>query len=92
MEQMVALLLLAYAIGLWSGETLCSTLFPEGTRKHKLCSTTQQTVEKVTIPVQPRMMAGHHFSPRMCARSLNALFGGSMKGRSWLLKNTLVLA
>ena len=38
MEKMVALLLLAYAIGLWLGETLRSTLFPEDTRKHKLYS------------------------------------------------------
>jgi hypothetical protein len=38
MEKMVALLLIAYAIGLWLGETLRSTLFPEGTRKHKLYS------------------------------------------------------
>ena len=38
MEKMVALLLLAYAIGPWLGETLRSTLFPEGTRKHKLYS------------------------------------------------------
>ena len=38
MEKMVALLLIAYTIGLWLGETLRSTLFPEGTRKHKLYS------------------------------------------------------
>jgi len=38
MEKMVALLLLAYAIGLWLGETLRPTLFPHGTRKHKLYS------------------------------------------------------
>jgi len=38
MEKMVALLLIAYAIGLWLGEALRSTLFPEGTRKHKLYS------------------------------------------------------
>ncbi len=38
MEKMVALLLIAYAIALWLGETLRSTLFPEGTRKHKLYS------------------------------------------------------
>jgi len=38
MEKMVALLLIAYAIGLWLGETLRSTLFPDGTRKHKLYS------------------------------------------------------
>jgi len=38
MEKMVALLLIAYAIGLWLGESLRSTIFPEGTRKHKLYS------------------------------------------------------
>ena len=38
MEKMVALLLIAYAIGLWLGETLRKALFPEGTRKHKLYS------------------------------------------------------
>lgn len=38
MEKMVALLLIAYAIGLWFGETLRSTLFPIGSRKHKLYS------------------------------------------------------
>ena len=38
MEKMVALLLIAYAIALWLGETLRSTLFPEGSRKHKLYS------------------------------------------------------
>jgi len=38
MEKMVALLLIAYAIGLWLGENLRSSLFPEGTRKHKLYS------------------------------------------------------
>ena len=38
MEKMVALLLIAYAIGLWLGETLRSTLFPEDTRKHKMYS------------------------------------------------------
>jgi hypothetical protein len=38
MEEMVALLLIAYAIGLWLGETLRSVLFPVGTRKHKLFS------------------------------------------------------
>ena len=38
MEKMVALLLIPYAIGLWLGETLRSTLFPDGTRKHKLYS------------------------------------------------------
>lgn len=37
-EKMVTFLLLAYAIGLWLGETLRSVLFPEGTRKHKLYS------------------------------------------------------
>lgn len=38
MEKMVALLLIAYAIGLWLGETLRSTLFPKDTRKHKMYS------------------------------------------------------
>jgi len=38
MEKMVALLLIAYAIGLWLGEHLRSTLFPKNTRKHKLYS------------------------------------------------------
>ena len=38
MEKMVALLLIAYAIGLWFGETLRATLFPEDSRKHKLYS------------------------------------------------------
>jgi len=38
MEKMVALLLIAYAISLWLGETLRSALFPEGTRKHKIYS------------------------------------------------------
>ena len=38
LEKMVALLLIAYAIGIWLGETLRATLFPEGTRKHKLYS------------------------------------------------------
>ena len=38
MEKMVALLLIAYAIGLWLGETLRSSLFPKGTRKHKMYS------------------------------------------------------
>ena len=38
MEKMVALLLIAYAIALWLGETLRATLFPEGSRKHKLYS------------------------------------------------------
>ena len=38
MEKVVALLLIAFAIGLWSGETLRSTLFPIGSRKHKLYS------------------------------------------------------
>ena len=38
MEKMAALLLIAYAIALWLGETLRSMLFPEGTRKHKLYS------------------------------------------------------
>lgn len=38
MEKMVALLLIAYTIGLWLGETLRETLFPKDTRKHKLYS------------------------------------------------------
>lgn len=38
MEKMAALLLLAYAIGLWLGETLRASLFPENARKHKLYS------------------------------------------------------
>ena len=38
MEKMVALLLIAYAIGLWLGETLRSSLFPKSTRKHKMYS------------------------------------------------------
>ena len=38
MEKMVALLLIAYAIGLWLGETLRSALFPKGTRKHTMYS------------------------------------------------------
>jgi len=38
MEKMIALLLIAYAIGLWLGESLRSALFPEGSRKHKLYS------------------------------------------------------
>lgn len=38
MEKMVALLMIAYLIGLWLGEVLRTTLFPENTRKHKLYS------------------------------------------------------
>jgi hypothetical protein len=38
MEQMVALALIAYAIGLILGETLRAHLFPEAHRKHKLYS------------------------------------------------------
>jgi len=38
MEKMVALLLIAYAVGLWLGENLRSTLFPRGTRKHIMYS------------------------------------------------------
>jgi hypothetical protein len=34
----VALLLIAYATGLWLGETLPLNLFPDGTRSHKLFS------------------------------------------------------
>ena len=37
-EKMVALLLLAYAIGLWLGETLRMAIFPENSCKHKLYS------------------------------------------------------
>ena len=33
-----AVLLIAYAIGLWLGESLRSSLFPEGTRRHELYS------------------------------------------------------
>jgi transposase len=38
MEQMIALALIAYAIGLVLGETLRSQLFPVTSRKHKLYS------------------------------------------------------
>lgn len=38
MEKMVALLLIAYAIGLWLGETLRETLFPKDSPKKKLYS------------------------------------------------------
>ena len=38
MEKMVALLLIAYAIALWLGETMRAALFPLGTRKHGLYS------------------------------------------------------
>ena len=38
MEKMVALLLIAYVIGLWLGETLRSSPFPENARKHNLYS------------------------------------------------------
>ncbi len=51
MEKMVALLLIAYTIGLWLGENLRSTLFPEGTRKHKLYSGLFLLLKlKLTIP------------------------------------------
>ena len=51
MEKMVALLLIAYAIGLWLGESLRSSLFPEGTRKHKLYSGLFVLLKlKLTIP------------------------------------------
>ena len=51
MEKMVALLLIAYAIGLWLGENLRSSLFPEGTRKHKLYSGLFVFLKlKLTIP------------------------------------------
>jgi hypothetical protein len=38
MEKMVALLLIAYTIGLWLGETLRETIFPKESRKQKLYS------------------------------------------------------
>ena len=38
MEKMVALLMIAYVIGLWLGETLREKLFPANTPKHKLYS------------------------------------------------------
>jgi hypothetical protein len=38
MEKMVALLVIAYVIGLWLGETLRETLFPGDNRKHNLYS------------------------------------------------------
>ena len=38
MEKMVALLLIAYTIGLWLGETLRETIFPKDSRKQKLYS------------------------------------------------------
>ena len=38
MEKMVALLLIAYAIGLWLDETLRATVLPEDSRKYKLYS------------------------------------------------------
>jgi len=50
---MVALLLIAYAIALWLGETLRSVLFPEGTRKHKLFSGLFMLLKlKLTLPRQ----------------------------------------
>ena len=53
MEKMVALLLIAYAIGLWLGETLRSALFPEGTRKHKIYSGLFVLLKlKLTMPRQ----------------------------------------
>ena len=53
MEKMVALLLIAYAIGLWLGETLRATLFPEGSRKHKLYSGLFVLLKlKLTMPRQ----------------------------------------
>ena len=53
MEKMVALLLIAYAIGLWLGETLRATLFPEGSRKHKLYSRLFVLLKlKLTMPRQ----------------------------------------
>jgi hypothetical protein len=38
MEKMVALLLIAYTVGLWLGETLRETIFPKESRKQKLYS------------------------------------------------------
>jgi hypothetical protein len=38
MEKMVALIMLAYAIGLWLGEALRDSLFPADNRKRKLYS------------------------------------------------------
>jgi transposase len=38
MEKMVALLMIAYVIGLWLGEILRTVLLPENTYKHKLYS------------------------------------------------------
>lgn len=38
MEKMVALLMIAYVIGLWVGEALRTNLFQENTRKYKLYS------------------------------------------------------
>jgi hypothetical protein len=38
MEKMVALLVIAYVIGLWLGETLREALFPGDNRKYKLYS------------------------------------------------------
>jgi len=38
MEKMIAMLLIAYALSLWLGETLRAKLFPHGTRKHQLFS------------------------------------------------------
>ena len=53
MEKMVALLLIAYVIALWLGETLRSTLFPEDSRKHKLYSGLFVLLKlKLTIPRQ----------------------------------------
>lgn len=37
MGKMVALVMMAYALGLVLGETLRSQLFPESHRKHRLC-------------------------------------------------------
>ena len=53
MEKMVALLLIAYAIGLWLGETLRLALFPEGTRKYKIYSGLFVLLKlKLTLPRQ----------------------------------------
>ena len=38
MEKMIALLLIAYSISLWLGETLRAAIYPENSRKHHLYS------------------------------------------------------
>ena len=53
MEKVVVLLLIAYAIALWLGETLCSSLFSEGSCKGKLYSSLFALLKlKLTIPRQ----------------------------------------